>query len=1764
MNYLTFKTQLRFIIAMLVMMFFMFTVTLTQAATIIVTSNTDTGAGSLRQAIVDASSGDTITFDSSLAGQTITTDKSVNGNNTINVDLTIDGTTNNITINGIGDWIFLVNQDKALTFKNITLDIDGGGSNRGNIDMRNSGTLTLDNVTMTNSTPFDLGVMFVTQGTGSSAPIVNISNSTFTNNTPTGMGSAILTMYEGQLTIVNSVFDNNGSITSNQNYGGVITLRINASAQISNSIFSNNTSTQGFGAAILTRNSANLTIDSSLFYNNTSKNGGAIAAMDTSNIILRNSTLYNNTSTVHSGNSVGGIGFYTTSTGKIINSTISGNTGHSSIAGGLYVAAGTNIELKNTIISDSTSGTDCLNNGTISVNTNNLIEDGTCGSTLSGDPMLNSLADNDGDTQTMALQVGSPAIDAGDNGSCESTDQRGAVRAKTTENPCDIGAYEIVQISNSYQLTVSKIGNGTITGDEIDCGTDCDNEFDDQTIVSLTATPDDGWVFEGWSDDCDSNGEVQIDSDKSCTATFVLPSVEISIITTNLAEGIANDSYSLWLNTSPTKPVSITLTENDDLILEPNSLTFDNSNWDTPQTIQVTDIDDNIAEGLHEHIISHTVTSDNTNFNNLPIEDITVQITDDDYAGINISTNEITVNEGDTVNEGNNDYNIVLTSQPISNVTVTLTSDEDTIINPTTLVFTAENWNVPQDITIFVNDNYLDEGTHQHEPVQHQVISEDPNYHELAINNVTVTVIDNDISGVLLSTNELNINEGDIKNITMTLNLIPPQPVTVNLVPEVGITLSPATLTFTANNWDIPQTITVTAVDDDVVINEVNAVHINVSSDDIKYNSLIVDNLIINISDNEKPAVQTSTDQVTLFEEGTGGSYTVSLTVEPTSEVTVALTITEHNQVFPASLTFTPDNWDISQTVNVTTIDDNLMEEDTHFITHKVTSNDIGYHDVLVPDVMINTVDTVKRVDLGKIILECQNCAIKNASVVKLESLPTPVSNYFFPADLVKFELESETTAYLDIYYKNINDLDNFIYRKYGPIIPGNNNTIVWHNFPNATFELVNNMIKVGLTMTDGQSGDDTGIDEIIVDGSSGIVISGKIDLDNITTEKPKISQEVGLPMECNVSIDSVDSICNVGQQIFPEEINIGDNASISNAIFEADVENQGIIGNSVIKEGVTLTGGSLTGTIDNEGTVKNITFVGSELSGGTLSGNITNESQVDGVIKDVELAVGTVVKGGKIAGTITGSPIDKPVITAAEIMPGTILTNVHLSPTVKLSENVILGEGVSISTEPYTPADFGLSAEDIANLTAEQFSKLELEALATFDPEDIASIPPEALTEMEPEQMAVIEGLEGLTEEQFAEIPVEALEGLTEENMGDFSIEVINKLTPDHVATLNPQVFKRMSTKQMSKLLIHFNSSQISIKHVTRLLPNGWQVNENTGALTLPARTKFTPPLLKRKLYPRVSLPKLTNLEAGIGIGGAGENIKTGMENALEEENLIDFVLSQEDSGILNVEGIGDSEGKQYSFIPDADNAIQVDTDKIPIGLAVGPGGFYTVTTPEGQQYKVIPAPKDPFKLSEVTDSKVTVGKRGDVMMKHSNRTRSTEVYEIVMFDPFVEDFAPDNLCIEIFPGELECDGNLRKRSSRAKTRKIEYSDGTAQIIRPTVLSPDIFIEEALKLEGIEQVVYKADGTFAILYQGKPYFVVPNFTVQNERISEPVEPSIVSNGDGSIKYSIAIESETNTRSTEVYEILSFDPFLEAAPDDLCIEIMPGELECDF
>ncbi len=52
----------------------------------------------------------------------------------------------------------------------------------------------------------------------------------------------------------------------------------------------------------------------------------------------------------------------------------------------------------------------------------------------------------------------------------------------------------------TYLLSVSKVGNGTVTSSDgfINCGTSCSHIYITGTYVRLTATPAQGWAFVNW------------------------------------------------------------------------------------------------------------------------------------------------------------------------------------------------------------------------------------------------------------------------------------------------------------------------------------------------------------------------------------------------------------------------------------------------------------------------------------------------------------------------------------------------------------------------------------------------------------------------------------------------------------------------------------------------------------------------------------------------------------------------------------------------------------------------------------------------------------------------------------------------------------------------------------------------------------------------------------------------------------------------------------------------------------------------------------------------------------------------------------------------------------------------------------------------------------------------------------------------------------------------------------------------------------------
>ncbi|MFZ1642604.1 MAG: FG-GAP-like repeat-containing protein [Candidatus Contendobacter sp.] len=84
------------------------------------------------------------------------------------------------------------------------------------------------------------------------------------------------------------------------------------------------------------------------------------------------------------------------------------------------------------------------------------------------------------------------------------------------EYTSDSAANHILTVNNNGN------GNGTVTGNGINCGSDCTESYASGTSVTLTAAPANGSTFTGWGGACSGTGNcaVTMDAAKGVTATF--------------------------------------------------------------------------------------------------------------------------------------------------------------------------------------------------------------------------------------------------------------------------------------------------------------------------------------------------------------------------------------------------------------------------------------------------------------------------------------------------------------------------------------------------------------------------------------------------------------------------------------------------------------------------------------------------------------------------------------------------------------------------------------------------------------------------------------------------------------------------------------------------------------------------------------------------------------------------------------------------------------------------------------------------------------------------------------------------------------------------------------------------------------------------------------------------------------------------------------------------------------------------------------------
>ena len=497
----------------------------------------DISAGdlSLREAIATANSGDTITFNSSLSGETINLSL---GELAIDKSLTIEGFgADQLTINADEDSrVFNIDDgnfdnDLDVSIDGITITGSGLSPFGSNSNPLGGGIFTTENLELTNSSVSGNTAGFEGGGIYSSGDRLRIDNSIISGNLARDVRGGLASSFGGGIAtvgttveITNSSINNNAAAT---NGGGGLNFR-DSQVTISNSTIADNF---GSGAGGINLDNSNVNINRSVINGNGTGIFGGSGAIDSDansvltidrSIIDGNSGIDPFDPTPPRGSQAFAAGIGARGTTTITNSTISNsiveriddpippdeprasipqlptgfgvrNTGNLTVVNSTFSGnpdagisnEGGTVNISNTTLADGLANVDLTADDNSATVTSTIVVDDSQeleaaideNSNLIGnseDLGLGELQDNGGFVPTVALLENSPAINAGSNPNNLATDQRGEGFDRTVGEGTDIGAFE-VQIPENEDDGGSEPSNPLLNGDDVINGDNGDN-----------------------------------------------------------------------------------------------------------------------------------------------------------------------------------------------------------------------------------------------------------------------------------------------------------------------------------------------------------------------------------------------------------------------------------------------------------------------------------------------------------------------------------------------------------------------------------------------------------------------------------------------------------------------------------------------------------------------------------------------------------------------------------------------------------------------------------------------------------------------------------------------------------------------------------------------------------------------------------------------------------------------------------------------------------------------------------------------------------------------------------------------------------------------------------------------------------------------------------------------------------------------------------------------------------------------------------------
>jgi hypothetical protein len=495
----------------------------------------------------------------------------------------------------------------------------------------------------------------------------------------------------------------------------------------------------------------------------------------------------------------------------------------------------------------------------------------------------------------------------------------------------------------------------TVTGED-DAIVDADEPY---TIELGTAT----------SSDLDYDGKDPTDVSATNTDMGETVGFLVGLINADTTEAGGKATFTVSLSSQPDADVTIPVSSDTpgEGTVNKSSLVFTPANWSVSNTVTVTGVDDDVNDGNKGYniVLGTVTTSDTTGYSGQNPADVSVNNIDDDDPGFAVS--DIS---GDTTEAGGTaTFTVKLTCEPGAKVTIPVTSlntAEGTVDLPS-LTFTTSNWSVNNTVTVTGQNDDVDDGDVAYTIDLGAATSLDGDYSSRDPLDVSVKNIDNDIAGFDISAISGNtIENGVSATFTVELTSEPTADVSISVTSSdagEGV-VNTASLTFTPGNWNSPQGVTVTGQDDEIYDGNVDYTIMlgNATSSDGNYGGTNpADVLVTNIDYGETAGFIVNPIVGNTTEAGGTATFTVELTSEPTADVTISVASSDtlEGLASPASLIFTPGNWNSPQTVTVYGQDDSADDGDmTYYIElGPATSVDSAYDGLDPDDVSVINMD---------------------------------------------------------------------------------------------------------------------------------------------------------------------------------------------------------------------------------------------------------------------------------------------------------------------------------------------------------------------------------------------------------------------------------------------------------------------------------------------------------------------------------------------------------------------------------------------------------------------------------------------------------------------------------------------------------------------------------------------------------------------------------------------------------------------------------------